>query len=221
MNKKFNAGNWLAYLIMAMPAVYLAIIYGSLPNTIPTHFGLHGADAWGNRSEAWVPVLIMTGVSLFVYLLLRNLPLIDPKKSTGESGSMIDKMGLLIVVFLAVLDIIIVYAMQGKPIAVEKLTLPAVSLFFAMMGNLMMHIKPNYFVGIRVPWTLENEENWRKTHRLAGRLWFGMGIPLAVITFLLPFEYAFVVFMIGVGILAIIPIGYSYNYFRKQQKNQS
>jgi uncharacterized membrane protein len=220
MKTKLTAGNWLAYVIMAVPIAYLAIIYPSLPTTIPTHFGLHGPDKWGSKTEAWLPVLIMTGSSLFAYLLFKNVGLIDPKKNTSQPGSMIDRIGMVTVVFLSALQLLIIYAMQGNEVVIEKITLPLTSLFFAFLGNAMMHVKPNYFVGIRVPWTLENEDNWRKTHRLAGKLWFATGLLLCLITFLLPFEYAIVVFMTGAITITIIPIGYSYSYFRKQQKNQ-
>lgn len=220
MNKKFTPGHWLAYMIMAVPAVYLANIYAGLPETIPTHFGLHGADKWSEKAQAWVFILIMTGTSLFTYLLIKNLSIIDPKKNANEPGSLTDKIAMLVVVFLTVLQIIIILAMEQKPIAAEKLSLPVTSLFFVAMGNMMMHIKPNYFVGIRVPWTLESEDNWRKTHRFAGKLWFAVGIPLTIITLLIPMETAMVIFLAGVGVIAIIPIAYSYLYFRKQQKNQ-
>jgi uncharacterized membrane protein len=221
MKTKLTVGGWLIYLIMALPAIYLGLIYSSLPNTVPTHFGLHGPDKWGHKSEAWVPILIMTGSCLFTYFLLKNLRFIDPKKTANLSGSMIDRIATLVVVFLSVMQLMIIYATQGHDFVVEKLILPFSSLFFAFLGNAMMNVKPNYFVGIRVPWTLQNEDNWRKTHRLAGKLWFGAGILLVLLTFLLPFEYAVFVFLAGVVVITIIPIGYSYNYFRKQQKNQS
>lgn len=220
MKTKFTAGNWLIYLIMALPAIYLGIVYSSLPDTIPTHFGLHGPDKWGHKSEAWAPILIMTGSALFTYFLLKNLSRIDPKKTANLSGSMVDRIATLLVVFFSTIQLMIIHATQGHDMVVEKLILPFTSLFFAFLGNAMMSVKPNYFVGIRVPWTLENEDNWRSTHRLAGKLWFGAGIVLAVVTFLLPFEYAVFVFLGGVLVITVIPIGYSYRYFRNHQKDQ-
>ena len=83
----------------------------------------------------------------------------------------------------------------------------------------MINMKPNYFVGIRVPWTLENEDNWRKTHRLGGKLWFAGGLIAAVFTIILPYQYAVAAFMVIIGIMVIIPIGYSYLYFKKHQQD--
>jgi len=221
MNKKFTAGHWLAYLIMVVPVIYLASVYASLPESIPVHFNAHGADRWAEKSQAWVIMALMTGTSLFVYLLIKNLSLIDPKKNSNAPGSLTDKLSLLIVFFVAVLQVIAILAMQQKPIAGERLTLITISLFFGAIGNMMVNIKPNYFVGIRLPWTLEDEGNWRKTHRFAGKLWFALGIPLALIVLLVPLEYASTIFMVCMGVIVILPLAYSYNYFRKQQKNQS
>jgi uncharacterized membrane protein len=80
-----------------------------------------------------------------------------------------------------------------------------------------MHtIKPNYFAGIRVPWTLNNEENWRKTHLLAGKLWFAGGLVLAVLCLLLPDTPALIVFFTATMILVIIPVIYSYRLYQRQ-----
>ena len=61
-------------------------------------------------------------------------------------------------------------------------------LLFAFMGNLMHNIKPNYFAGVRTPWTLEDPDTWRATHRLAGKLWFGGGIFVTIAVLVLPVE---------------------------------
>ena len=109
--------------------------------------------------------------------------------------------------------------MRGNLFSIEKLLLPTISIFLSLMGNLMINIKPNYFVGIRVPWTLENEDNWRKTHRLGGKLWFAGGLVAAILTIALPYQYAILSFICIIGILVIIPVGYSYLYFKKHQQD--
>ena len=56
-----------------------------------------------------------------------------------------------------------------------------VGLLLCLIGNYMHTIKPNYFAGLRLPWTLNNEDNWRKTHLLAGKLWFVGGLVIAIL----------------------------------------
>ena len=55
---------------------------------------------------------------------------------------------------------------------------------FAVMGNLMPKIRQNYFIGIKTPWALEDEDNWRRTHRMAGRLWFAAGLLMMLLSVL-------------------------------------
>jgi uncharacterized membrane protein len=74
--------------------------------------------------------------------------------------------------------------------------LPLMGLLFSVLGNYMHSIKPNYFVGFRTPWTLENEDNWRKTHQLMARIWVPGGLLITIGTLLLPFMAGFI-FMIS------------------------
>jgi len=116
---------------------------------------------------------------------------------------------------------IIYSASKGNIRFSAGLIFSAVGLFFAILGNYLPNMKPNYFAGFRLPWTLENEENWRKTHQLAGKLWFGGGILLAVICLFLPAELAIIIFFTIMVTITLIPCVYSYQLFRQQKNNQS
>ena len=217
MKKNITAADLLVYMIMAIPPIYLALHYHSLPQTIPLHFNFHGADGYGDKSQSWVFISIITLVSFAMYAFLKNIMSIDPKRPAASSASLFHKIAVMMVVFLSILEIIILKAMQGNMFSLEKLLLPCMGIFFSLLGNLMLNIKPNYFVGIRVPWTLENDDNWRKTHRLAGKLWFAGGIIAAITAILLPYKYAFICFIAIVSVITIIPVIFSYQYFRKHQ----
>ncbi|CAN5253030.1 hypothetical protein BH11BAC6_BH11BAC6_05780 [soil metagenome] len=147
------------------------------------------------------------------------MPKIDPKKTAKLSADILKKICLAVIILLAAISIIITNASINGSLVINKFLLPVISLFFAYMGNVMISLKPNYFAGIRVPWTLESPDNWRATHRMAGKLWFICGIVLTMLTLVLPTTTAFIVFMVCVGILVIVPIGYSYNYFKKNAHN--
>ena len=79
--------------------------------------------------------------------------------------------------------------------------------------------KPNYFIGFRLPWTLESEDNWRKTHQLVGKLWVAGGLAITISTLLLPANISFIFFVIIMLTITIIPIVFSYRYFKKTQNN--
>jgi uncharacterized membrane protein len=218
MKNKFSTQEIMALVIMLVPSVYLGLVYSQLPATIPTHFGFHGPDAYGDKSQSWVMVVILTLVSLLVFALLKYLPFIDPKKTAAASPGLLKKIAVVIVIFMSFLQVVLINAMKGNLFSMERLLLPVMSIFFCFLGNLMLSIKPNYFVGFRLPWTLENEENWRKTHRLGGKLWFFGGILSAILTSLFPFQYSIIIFLAILFIISIIPIFYSYLYFNNRRQ---
>jgi uncharacterized membrane protein len=84
----------------------------------------------------------------------------------------------------------------------------------------MYNIKPNYFIGIRLPWTLENDDNWKHTHRLAGISWFIGGIISAILSLLISPKTMFPVFIGITMLLVLIPGVYSFMLF-KRAKNHS
>lgn len=205
----------LVLLVAAVPLGYLSSIYGSLPPTIPTHFGWSGKpDGFGTKDTAWITASILAGVSVGVFILVLNLPKIDPKKTAKLSAGVFQKIGIAVVVLFAGINIAIIYATVNGTFT-DKLILPLMGLFFVYIGNMMHSIKPNYFVGLRIPWTLEDPENWRVTHQLGGKLWFAGGIVITVCTLLLPEKAGLIVLLSIVAIMVLVPVIYSYRYFKQ------
>ena len=218
--KKFTLLDGVALVIWLLPAVYVFFIYASLPQTVPMHYGLNGVvDKYGDKSELWTLQWIMLGTSAFVFLLFKFLPSIDPKKQIKYGQDTFQKLGLGMVIFLAALNIVIIFSTAHHGFKIDKLIFPLMGLMFVFLGNIMNSIKPNYFAGIRTPWTLESEDNWRATHRVASRIWFTGGIILTILMLFLPFEAGIIVFITCVLIMAFVPIIYSYVYFKKHQLN--
>ena len=217
MKKTSPMGTLIIILIILLPLIYTASIYSSLPDTIPTHFGLSGEpDSFGNKSNIWFITILMAAVSAVVYVLLKNLPRIDPKKAAGQSPELYHKIAISLVVFLCAITIVIIYATRNGSLNTQ-LMLPLLGLLFMVMGNYMHSVKPNYFVGFRIPWTLENEDNWRKTHQLAGKLWLAGGFLITITTLFLPARFGFSIFLAIMLIMTIVPGIFSYRYFKNQQ----
>jgi uncharacterized membrane protein len=219
--KKFSVLDYGALAVWLLPAVYLVFIYGSLPQNVPMHYDINGnVNAYGSKGEFIGTLGFLMGISALVYLLLKYLPLIDPKKQVKYGESTFHKLAFGIVIFLTALNIAISYATIHKGIKIDKLIFPVVGLLFIFIGNMMNSLKPNYFAGIRTPWTLESEDNWRATHRLASKVWVIGGIILTVLMLFLPAEAATIVFICCVLVMAFIPLTFSYLYFRKHRLNQ-
>lgn len=220
MNKILNRIVWPVILI---PSVYLAICWNKLQDKIPLHFNIKGnADRYGNKKELLISVIILTVVSSLIYLLLKNIYRIDPKRYAAENKDRLLRIGFAVSAFMTAISCMMIYSgAHGSSGFNASLILSGVGFLFAIIGNYLPNLKPNYFAGIRLPWTLENPDNWKKTHALAGKLWFAGGLLLAVICLLLPASIAFVVFFSVTAIITIIPCVYSYRLYKEQKRINS
>jgi uncharacterized membrane protein len=209
----------IVWLIIIIPAVYLALAWNNLPEKIAMHFDIHGnTDGYGNKKDLLLMIVLLTVVNMGMYLLLRNIYRIDPKKNAADNKGRFQRIAFAIAVFLAgVLCLIIYSSTHGNMKLSSRLMLAGVGLLFAFMGNYMHNIKPNYFAGIRLPWTLENEENWKKTHLLAGKLWFAGGLLITILCLLLPVIISMACFFAIMIPLIVIPCVFSYRLYKKQK----
>ena len=201
-------------LLAVVPFVYLAVIWGQLPETVPLHWNAEGeVDRYGSRKELWMIPLMTSGL---IYLLMLVIPGIDPKKRIQEMGAKYTQLRYALVAAMSALAVVIIYMVERGERGGFTPVLVIVGLLFAVLGNYMKTVRPNYFIGIRTPWTLESPEIWNDTHRLAGKLWFAAGLAIVLLPFLVegPLQ---VYLLIGLVLLiSLIPVVYSYLQFRKQ-----
>jgi uncharacterized membrane protein len=202
------------WFFILLPYVYLATIWNLLPDQVPTHFNLDGnADSWSGKTSL---LLIPGTLGLGIYLLMLIIPVIDPKKKIQQMGEKYFSVRLLMTIFISVLSIYILKMTNVGSLRNPNLLIALIGGFYAILGNYFQTVKPNYFLGIRTPWTLESEQVWKSTHRLAGRLWMIGGLLIVIISFAIQSNYALAfVFLIVTLILAIVPIIYSFSEFKK------
>lgn len=207
--------NVLMVLLIAVMVVLAAVSYFYLPEQIPIHWNAEGEiDNYAGRLFIFLPPLLGIGV----LLLLKVTQRIDPKSENyGRFQKSYDLFGVLICGLFLVLEAVTIYSSFYPEVKlVDKVVPFSIGLMFLVIGNMMPKFRPNYFVGIKTPWTLANEEVWTKTHRMAGRLWFAGGLLIALISFVGTGTMRAVVFGVVVAVLVIIPLLYSYLEFRKQ-----
>lgn len=214
--------NKLVYLLVLVPGLYLLRIWDTIPASVPMHFGIDGKpDRYGNKQELLIMVLALSALALIMGLILRNVYRIDPKKYAADNKERLRRISVVFIVFMTALNCYIIYHItHGNSRFDSNLIMGGVGILFAVIGNYLPNLKPNYFAGLRFPWTLENADNWRRTHALAGKMWFAGGLFLAVTCIFLPPVPAFVLFFITMLILVVIPAVYSWKIFRQQKKEQ-
>lgn len=200
----------LTTALMLLPMVVGLLLWNKLPEQVPMHWNAAGeVDGWGSRSTLvfFLP-LFMIGIQ-WVCALAASL---DPKSQ--DIKGKLAQLVLWICPFISLLAHTLVYAaVLGYDLAVEIVVPLAFGLLFMVIGNLLPKCKQSYTLGIKLPWTLSDEENWNKTHRFAGKLWvIGGAIIMATSVF-----GSFVIFISITAAMVIIPTVYSYLYFRKQK----
>jgi len=125
-----------------------------------------------------------------------------------------------VVVFITAIICLLIYSSIGGNIQFgTRFMISGVGFLFAVIGNYMYNMKPNYFAGIRLPWTLSNDENWRRTHLLGGKLFFGGGLLIAVSCLFTSFMVSIIILLAITMIIALITCIYSYRLYKKQMTN--
>lgn len=203
-------------LSLALVAAALAVsawLYPALPDQIPTHWNIHGeADGFGPKEvAAWL--LPAIGLALVGFMGL--VPWLSPK------GFQVDVHGRAFGVLVVALTALFVYihclsllAALRPGLAIDRALVAGVLLFLAALGGTFSGIRRNFFIGIRVPWTIASEAVWDDTHRLAARLWVAGGLLGAVLAAcgLTVAAFALVVPM------ALVPIVYSFVRYKQLER---
>ena len=209
--------NWLEVVLLAAPFVALAIYWNELPQRVPIHWNLRGEiNGWASKEFG---LLSLPLLSLGTIALLHILPWFDPKlrKNPAEESRMSAVLPILRIVSLLLFDTI--FFMQiatslGRNVAGGGIIISCLLVFFIILGNYLGNLRPNYFVGIRTPWTLENPETWRATHRLGGRLMFFGGLILFVTQIFLSERIFGIIFVASILLLAAWGFVYSWHHYR-------
>ena len=209
MNKKLLL---LTSIVILFPILWGVMIWSQLPNQIPIHFNFAGqANSFSSK--------LLAVIGLPIFLLLVHLFVIFVTSRDPKNQTMNEKMGKVIYWLTPIVSLSLSYLIYSK--ALGSTTNPSIfvsallGLIFVMMGNYMPKLKVNHTVGIRLPWTLQSEDNWHKTHRLAGKLWVLGGLIL-LLDAGLHFALSYVLVLVILAIVSI-PILYSYQISRKSR----
>ncbi|MFH1744777.1 MAG: SdpI family protein [bacterium] len=204
----------LPLLILAIVVASSFYFYSSFPDRVPTHWNFAGeVDGWGSRAVA---AFVMPGVVALIYLLMLFIPHIDPKKDRyKEFQDVYHKFKALFVFVFSLIYFISGFSALGYScISMGKIIPVLIGLLFIFLGYYMGRIKPNWFMGIRTPWTLSSEEVWNKTHKLGGKT-FMFGGAMFIIMGFLPAGILLPLFIAVIALILFVPIVYSYLVYRK------
>ena len=177
----------LLVLCLASAAAYVLWVLPAMPETVPTHWGVDGtADGWDSKGStlftgALMPVLILA--------LLFAVPHLDPRgasfnrfKGVYEGFSAAFTVFMVVMAWITPLSALGVLPTAGGSF-VSIIAFGFLGLLLVGLGIVMPRIEPNYTFGVRLPWTLADPENWRRTHRFAGPVFVVMGMATVALSF--------------------------------------
>ena len=204
----------LTSAVILLPAVLGLIFWNKLPESVPVHWRLDGeADGFGKRFVfvAGIPLVFLALQWLGAFLTGKDPR--NEKQSRKVSGMVL---WILPMLSLAVNGLLYatVFQRMDNPMLYTLLLIGAM---FAVLGNYMPKCRQNSTVGVKIRWTLANEENWNATHRVTGKVWFGVGI-LMMACALLPMKAGLAVMISALVVAMAVPVLYSWLYARKQMR---
>lgn len=203
---------WYNLLMLILPFIAIPFLWTHMPEKVPTHWNLQGqVDDYGSKTFG---LLFLPAINVVIYFVNLYLPQIDPKKRFSIAQKPLPIIRTLLVVFLLCVHIWMIVLALGYHTGSTSWIYLGINALFLILGNYMRTLKPNYFIGIRVPWALEDEDNWRATHRVASYLWVAGSVFLFLLFPFLGLQTYSNVFGATVMALAFIPMGYSFYYYK-------
>jgi len=197
-------------LITLIPLIAGLIMWNQLPDKMATHWNVNGeVDGWSSKAFA---VFGLPAFLLAVHLICVFATGADPKNRQVSN-----KMYTLVLWICPVVSLLCGFLTYGHALGYKievNTILPLfVGIVFILIGNYMPKTTRNYTMGIKVPWTLNSDENWNKTHRFAGMLWVAGGVLVLIASFL----KAIILLPVIIIVCAVLPMVYSYVYYKKYE----
>lgn len=210
MKNKFRFKRESTISIIASILIFIffnLLFYNKMPDSLPTHWNFNSEiDSYGTRFEAMIGIhIFLIAMNIFLCFMLDN----DPKnKRQNNFVITISKFSIPAIMFIVY--IITVLSGFGIEVRATNIITPFIGFLLIAIGNYMPKIKRNYTVGIKLPWTLNSDENWRRTHRVGGYSFILAGILFLIMTF---FRYEFLI-LLPILLCLIIPMIYSFYLYK-------
>lgn len=221
----FMRNEWLQLLILLLPTIAAVAALPFASERVPMQWGIDGRVNWYAPKEWGLLVLPLT--TLLTYGLIFWFEGRDPARHKEADGTLSPhgratrsiRIGISIV--LGVVAVIQIAASLGRHPDVNRIIPSLVALLMAFLGNYFGKLKPNKYVGIRVPWTMNSEAVWRHTHRISGWLYTTSSLIMLVAIWLLPANLQHVVFLLWILIIVVVPLYIAWQAAKREREQKS
>jgi len=211
MKRTINRTMIITSIVCLIPFFISLIFYNSLPDKVATHFDFNGLP--NGYSSKMFAAFGLPAIMLIINIILNFFIDNDPRKANVSKTIKTISKWIIPVISIIMQSITMIYAV-GKNINISMFVFILVGIMIMAIGNYLPKCKQNYTVGVKTPWTLNNEEIWNKTHKMSGYLWVIGGFIITISSFIkIKYITLFVFVIIG-----FVPIVYSYVLYRKSYK---
>ncbi|MCM2315417.1 MAG: SdpI family protein [Thermoanaerobaculia bacterium] len=202
-------------IILLVAVVATMAVYSQLPEEMPTHWNAAG-EVDGTMAKPWGPFLLPVMMAILTLIFL-VLPRISPRGYELEArGRAFRAIVMTVILFMLALHVITLAVALGHPVSMGIAVPVLLGVLLVVMGNYLSKVPRNFFIGVRTPWTLADEDVWFRTHRLAARTFMLGGLAIAVGAPLAGDEHAQSVVLGAVMFAALVPVIYSYAIYKKE-----
>ena len=206
-------------LLVLAGLVFSAVIAPQLPERVPSHWDAAGEiNGYSSREQAlwFMPVMVLALAAMML-----GLPMLDPlRKNIDSFRPAYHWMVIGTTLFMEYLHVLTLLAGTGVQVNMSRMMIPAISLLLVGIGFVIEKAKPNWFIGIRTPWTLSSPTVWEKTHCLGAKTMKISGL-VSLLGFLVPAEGGFYVSIAVITLGSLIPVAASYIYYQAEQKDSA
>jgi len=215
---RFNWRTELPLLLVVFAMfVVAAVTWPNAPDRFPIHWGMQGVDAYGSKFQG---VFLMPLTAVGVYFLTLLLPRIDPGRANyAQFAGVYMAVRLLVLLFLAATYAMMLVVASGHDLNVSTIAILMTGALLVVLGNFMGKIRPNWFFGIRTPWTISSKLSWDRTHRLGGSVIVAGGVCVMASVAAPPRLTVAICVAAAMG-MAVVLLTYSYFVWRADPDKQ-
>jgi uncharacterized membrane protein len=206
---------WLGFVVAALALGFSIWAFPRLPASVVSHWNLRGEP--DGYSPRWLAAILAPALILGIRLLATLFPRIDPRSPNYEKfGGTYWLLINSILLFAAGLHVVMVGYALGWPVSINRVMPVGVGLLFVIIGNYLGRVEPNWFMGVRTPWTLSSDKVWRTTNRTAGWMLVGAGV-LSMAAAFLPSVAVGPLLGVTAGTVAVTAMVQSYVLWKREQ----
>ncbi len=204
----------ISCLVCLLPLALIFSLWDSLPDQLPIHFNMQGeADNYAPKAAAAFGLpAFMVFLNLIIYFAINA----DPKKKNVNGAIALISLWISPVLSLILVPLTLFKGL-GYNIPINIVVPAFVGLIIIIIGNYLPKTRQSYTVGIKLPWTLNDEENWNKTHRFSGFVWVICGAVILISSFL---GGGFFFLILPIILLLLLPLAYSYLLYKRKLRNK-